>query len=264
MDVPKPPPRETARPAPRARVAALAIAGCLCAHGAQASPVSLNFVDVSIASAGVCEFSGAARGTSATCPLTATGMTDGSFVFDIGTDEWQAAEAVHIEQIGGEDNGSDPNAESEAEDTASEVIFRLWFDPPAVVAYDYAVTGALFTSVEMPAFAEVPNPTDYTLTAGGTSTPIAPGGVQVFADSPFFGNTDAFRVSDISAGLQLDPDDDLAFPVALSFAFSDPPSDSFRVTITPTAVPGPASLPLLLGGLWLLARAARGRGRPAA
>jgi hypothetical protein len=118
-----------------------------------------------------------------------------------------------------------------------------WFDPDIAVGYEYEVTtGANFESVTVPSTAVVPQIGDYNLELfNGSSfefaSALSPGELFTFAP----GGTNRFRVTGINAGLGLDPDDPLAFPIGFSFVSTE----TTQFSMTPLVVPEPGTLILL-------------------
>lgn len=133
----------------------------------------------------------------------------------------------------------------------------FWIDPPVSVGFDYVVTGVPdlgFSSVTAPSLASVGDPDGYFVTVGETTLPLLPGAGLNFLSS-FGVQPAAFQLSGISTDLMLDPADANAFPLSVAMNGS---TAGASVSITPItvdvpAVPLPASLPLMLAGLGLLA-----------
>ncbi|MER5174001.1 choice-of-anchor L domain-containing protein [Thioclava kandeliae] len=129
----------------------------------------------------------------------------------------------------------------------------FWIDPPIAVGYVYEVSEGVFSTLTMPSLATVPDTDGYTLTINGLDYAILPSQtLDLFA----LGLTDvtSFTLSGIDPTLMLDPDNASAFPLGVSLASLTGSEVSF--TMTPvtvdynlSAVPLPASLPLLLCGL---------------
>lgn len=164
-------------------------------------------------------------GSSPDCPLLPDAFIDGVFSFTFNTTAWQ-------------------------EDWADFPF--VWFDPPVVTSYDYAITDAEFLGVQLPPFGVVAQVGDYTVTDGTNSVDVGPDAVVDFTTA--FGDPNSFfTIANIDAALGLDPTDDLAFPVGLNIGnFS---ASSFTVTITPgvmsTVIPLPGAGLLYLGALGL-------------
>ncbi|MCA8928671.1 MAG: hypothetical protein KDC18_11420 [Alphaproteobacteria bacterium] len=140
----------------------------------------------------------------------------------------------------------------------------LWLDPVVTTGFDYAIQNLLFASVTMPSLATVPDMDGYELLidVGGTLTQIA---TLMAGESYTFGSpVDFFSVQGIDPSLMLDPNNAMAFPVAVTFNTIG----SGQITITPigtnipaSGVPVPATLVLLVPGLLGLGMTLRRRRR---
>ena len=128
----------------------------------------------------------------------------------------------------------------------------IWLDPIVAVGFDYAVSGSSFFSVTAPSLATVNDPDGYEIqvfdgTSYVTLSLLLPGETYVFGGT----GVDAFRIVGIDPALMLDPADQLAFPIGVSFVNTNPAT----VTLVPLtanyppqnpSVPEP-TMPLLLG-----------------
>ena len=102
---------------------------------------------------------------------------------------------------------------------SDEVLAGLpvWIDPPIAVGYEYAVTGADAAAITLPPLSSVNDPDGYTVTVGATTIEAAPGEVVRFADAGLTG-VQAFSVTGINEALALDPTDETAFALGITFA----------------------------------------------
>ena len=132
----------------------------------------------------------------------------------------------------------------------------IWIDPVVAIGYTYKVnSGPKFESLELPSEALVPDTDGYELWVFDGSQfnllkKLLAGETYTFA-SP----VDQFQIRDIDPDLGLDPNDNLAFPIGLTFDGAGNVDMSMTaITLdTGNAVPLPGSLALLGLGIFVLA-----------
>ena len=143
----------------------------------------------------------------------------------------------------------------------------IWIDPVIATGYTYEVTGAEFTSVQLPSFASVPD-SDYTLVVNGMSYSATSGELIEFS-SLTSETVSMFQILGIDVSLLLDPTDTAAFVTGIVLDFL---ADAATVTQTPitfdtdgtSPVPLPAGLVLLGTSLGAFGIVSRRRRRAAA
>ena len=136
-----------------------------------------------------------------------------------------------------------------------------WIDPEIAVGYTYEVEGAEFASVQAPSLDAIPDNDGYMLLFDGMEVALAPGEIYEFA-----AGVSMFQILGIDPDLEIDPDNPLGFVTGVSFANI---TSDVRVVQTavryeidgPEAVPLPASVLFLLGGLGTLTAFRRKRAR---
>lgn len=122
-----------------------------------------------------------------------------------------------------------------------------FIDPPATTRFDFGISGpGQFTSVTAPSRNTVNDPNGFDLEFGSQSRPLSSGATVNFPGS----GVRSFSISDIDAGLGLNPNNPQAFPAGVTLSNS---TVNTTVEMTPqatqTAVPVPSSVGLLGAGL---------------
>lgn len=125
----------------------------------------------------------------------------------------------------------------------------LFFDPIIAIGYEYTVDpgGVAFASVTMPE--SVPDPDGFELHVWNGEKYVFEASLMP-GESYDFRGLDAegllrFKILGIDPALSLDPDDPLAFPTGLTFLSAG----DVRFTMSPSVIPVPAPILLLLTGL---------------
>ena len=137
-----------------------------------------------------------------------------------------------------------------------------WIDPEIAVGYTYEVLGAEFAAVQAPSLSAIPDSDGYTLVFDGLEIALAPGETYEFGPG-----VSMFQLLGIDPDLAIDPDDPLGFVTGVSFTNITSSVSVVQTAVRfdtgggPSAVPLPASVFLLLGGLGALTGLRRRKAR---
>lgn len=137
----------------------------------------------------------------------------------------------------------------------------VWFDPEIAIGYDYLLSGGLFASVTAPSLGTIPDADGYVVSYGSEVATLLPGETLTLPDGINY-----LSVGDIDPLLELDPGDDMAFPIGFSFAGVG--AGALRLEQIPfvintdvAPVPLPASVYMVVFGAFSLVAVGRRRRR---